>query len=262
MENRFSTVDAYIAANSNTIDLFEDQWQENTTAIMISPREVDKTAKAIDIALGLTSQGRTVFYLTTQRISNANLAKTAGNADLYVHTPEFSQDKDDKTDYADIVIADLEEAVAVTGARIFIIDSLSRIAALSFGKNASASYIMKRLVALQVRYKISLFVLAHDATRAANRSLINLADSQIAIALPEEQSKKPYAPRIRQKSEPKAESCECDPRAKREKLIDKTDNGYMIIDRDGKQRHFKDRKGLNEYIMNELFFEWLENSEV
>ncbi|MDE5554382.1 MAG: hypothetical protein K2J10_04280, partial [Muribaculaceae bacterium] len=153
-----------------------DIWQENTTSLLLSPRESDKSSFAIDIANSLTSQGQKVFYITTQRLSKSNLSKITGNENLYVHSPEFADAKD-KTDFADIVIADIEEAIESTGARIFIVDSLSRIAALSFGKNASANYVMKRLVALQVRHKISLLVLAHDATRAANRSLINLADS-------------------------------------------------------------------------------------
>lgn len=98
----------------------------------------------------------------------------------YIHSPEFAS-ADDERDYADIVIADIEEAIALTEARIFIVDSLTRIAALSFGRNSSAAYIMKRLLALQVRHKISLLVIARDCTKASSRALVNLADSEILL---------------------------------------------------------------------------------
>lgn len=180
MKNKFSTADSFIAQNSSSVQLYGDLWLENTTAILHAPRAAGKTERAIDIAVGLTSNGNEVFYLTTGRIDNSLLHKIAGNTRLYVHKPEFSA-PDDMTDYADIVIADIEEAIAETSARIFIIDSLSRIAALSFGRNASPAYIMKRLVALQVRHKISVLVVARDTTRAAVRALVNLADAEITV---------------------------------------------------------------------------------
>lgn len=180
MENKFSTADSYIAHNSSSVQLYGDLWLENTTALLHAPRAAGKTETAIDIAVSLTSKGNDVFYVTTGRIDNSLFQKIAGNTRLYIHKPEFSA-PDDTADYADIVIADIEEAVAETPARIFIIDSLSRIAALSFGRNASPTYIMKRLVALQVRHKISLLVVARDTTRAADRALLNLADSEITV---------------------------------------------------------------------------------
>ena len=61
---------------------------------------------------------------------------------------------------------------------------MTRIAALSFGRNASAAYVMKRLVALQVRCKLSLLVVSPDSTRATDRALLNLADSEILMPEP------------------------------------------------------------------------------
>lgn len=261
MENRFLTADDYVNKNNNVINLYEDLWQEDSTALMLAPREVDKTAKAIDIAKSLTSQGKKVFYLTTQRIAKSNLTKLAGN-NLFVHTPEFASDENDKTDYADIVIADLQEAIATTDARIFIIDSLSRIAALSFGKNASANYIMKRLVALQVRHKISLPVLAHDTTRAANRSLINLADCQIEIPKPNpEEEAKPETPIQSQPKEPPLYTLEKgNIEDMRQELIKSLDEGYMVIDENGQHMKFRDWRGRQDYLSSQLFYDWLDKT--
>lgn len=183
MENRFKLADGYINTLSPNIDLYNNIWSANTTSLLHAPRKVDKTTLAVDIALSLTAREMTVFYLTTNRFNAAINAKIKGNCRLYVHKSEFSS-PDDPADYADIVIKDIEEAITTTGAKVFIIDSLTRIAALSFGRNAAPAFIMKRLVALQVRHKISILVIAHDTTPAATRALVNLADSEIIISEP------------------------------------------------------------------------------
>lgn len=186
MKNRFSNADDYVSKLGHSTFLYENIWEENTTALLHAPRGAGKTAKALDIAVSLTVDGSEVFFLTTGRIRESLTPKIAGNKKLYVHTPTF-ESPDDKTDYADLVLADLEDAIAETDARIFIIDSISRIAALSFGRNASPAYIMKRLVALQVRHQISLLVVARDNTRASDRALINLAESEITLDEPASQ---------------------------------------------------------------------------
>ena len=62
-----------------------------------------------------------------------------------------------------------------------MIDSVSRIAALSFGRNASVAYIMKRIVALQVKCKLSILVVADDSTKTVNNALLALAASEIPV---------------------------------------------------------------------------------
>lgn len=190
MKNKFIKAGVFLAGHSKSKDLYRNLWHENTTSLLHAPRGAGKTAMALDIAVSLTTGGDEVFYLTTGRIDESLHRKIAGNTRLYIHSPQFAS-PDDPADYADIVIADIEEAIAVTQARIFIIDSLSRIAALSFGRNASPAYIMKRLVALQMRYGISLLVVTRDGTRAAMRSLLNLADSEIIAGLPEKEAALP-----------------------------------------------------------------------
>ena len=97
--------------------------------------------------------------------------------------PEY-ESPDDERDYADLVISSIEEIVATSDIRTFIIDSVTRIAALSFGRNASAAYVMKRLAVLQKRYRLSLLIIANDSTKSANRALLNLTDSEIIAAQP------------------------------------------------------------------------------
>lgn len=79
----------------------------------------------------------------------------------------------------------IEQAVRTTSIRTFVIDSVSRIAALSFGRNASVAYLMKRLVALQVKGRLSVLVVADDATKSVNNALAALAASEIAVNEPE-----------------------------------------------------------------------------
>ncbi|MDE5554809.1 MAG: hypothetical protein K2J10_06465, partial [Muribaculaceae bacterium] len=92
-------------------------------------------------------------------------------------------------DYADLIINGIENLVTKYNLRIFIVDSVTRIAALSFGRNASAAYVMKRLVALQMRLGISLIVIARDATKGVARSLGNLAEGTIELSSPSESDK-------------------------------------------------------------------------
>ena len=116
-----------------------------------------------------------MIYITTQPTLNGC------NSDaekLHFYTPEF-ESVDDKRDYADLIFDAIEHAVRTTSIRTFIVDSVTRIAALSFGRNASAAYVMKRFVAMQVKFKLSLLVLADDNSRSTTRALVALADSEI-----------------------------------------------------------------------------------
>lgn len=183
MENRFQLADAYIAKNSSVTDLYKSFWFENTTCLLHAPRERDKTAFALEIARSITDRGMTVFYLTTGRLHPQYLAGMGQNPRLYVHQSDFAS-PDDTTDYADIVFKDLEDAIAMTGAKIFIIDSLSRIADLSFGRNASETYLMKRIIALQARHRISILVTHHDKSKATTRTLTYMADCHVTIMEP------------------------------------------------------------------------------
>lgn len=178
MKNQLTSSRDFSRTIKNTVFLYEDIWKENTTMLLHGSRELDKTAKALEIVSNL---GSTAVYIntTTSLDNHADVLESIDN--LFILAPKFDS-PDDKTDYADLVINAIEEVIAETDIRTFVIDSVSRIAALSFGRNASPAYVMKRLVALQIRCNLSLIVISHDSTKATDRALLNLADSELSVA--------------------------------------------------------------------------------
>lgn len=185
MNHKFVSFSAFIKNSANPVYLHDKIWKENSTALLHAPRQTDKATLAFDIALKLTSSGRKVAYVNTEHHAEDNVSRIGKADNLFIFTPAY-ESPDDHTDYADLVIAGIEEAVATSDIRTFVIDSVSRIAALSFGRNASQAYVMKRLVALQIRCRLSLLVISHDSTRSADGALLNLADSEIIPAPPAE----------------------------------------------------------------------------
>lgn len=174
----------FFSKSSKCNFLFGKTWKERTTMLLHGPREADKTSIAVDIALQIADSGRQIVYVDTCSclLEHAESIKSAEN--LFILQPGYD-DPADKRDYADLVISYIEEVVTSTDIRIFVVDSLTRIAALSFGRNASAAYVMKRLVALQMRYGVSLLVIAHDSTKAVARALDTLADCVMEATQPQ-----------------------------------------------------------------------------
>ena len=113
---------------------------------------------------------------------------SANSENLLFATPNFNG-PDDSHDYADIVFDLIEKAVKEHQIETFVIDSVSRIAALSTGRNASVKRIMKRLSIMQLRYGISILAVAHIDSRASLRSLLDFVDSQIDINPPKPEKK-------------------------------------------------------------------------
>ncbi len=164
MDHKFISSKNFFSGVRKAVSLYKNIWREGTTALIHGPREADKSARALDIALDVAHTGRRVLYVNAEDRLDRVAADDAGHDNLYVFTPEFSA-LDDSTDYADLVFEAIGQAVRTTDIRTFVIDSVSRIAALSFGRNASPAYIMKRLVALQVKCRLSVLVVADDAQR-------------------------------------------------------------------------------------------------
>ncbi|MDE5555248.1 MAG: hypothetical protein K2J10_08720 [Muribaculaceae bacterium] len=162
------------------VSLYQGVWLENTTALIHSPRscDVDKTQMALSIAKEVADGGRDVLYISAEPLMGKNRTEAER---LFIFTPEF-ESIDDERDYADLVFEAIDHAVRNTAIRTIVVDSVTRIAGLSFGRNASAAYIMKRLVALQVKCKLSLLVLADDTTKSAMRALGALASAVISLA--------------------------------------------------------------------------------
>ena len=188
MVHKFLTASEFFKNAAKRVYLYKNIWKENSTALLHGPREADKTAQAIDIACDIARTGREVVYVACERrIEDHGARLVNAPQKLSICTPTF-ESPDDKTDYADLVISAIEEIIASTAIRTFVIDSVTRIAALSFGRNASAAYVMKRLAALQVRCKLSLLVMSHDSTKSVDRALLTLADCEIPIEVEEDET--------------------------------------------------------------------------
>lgn len=174
MDHKFISSTKFFSEVTKTVYLYGKVWREATTALIHGPRAVDKSAGALDIALNIARGGREVLYVNAGDRLGRLAGSDAGHENLYMFTPEF-ESIDDTSDYADLVFEAIEQAVRTTSIRTFVIDSVSRIAALSFGRNASVAYLMKRLVALQVKGRLSVLVVADDATKSVNNALAALA---------------------------------------------------------------------------------------
>ncbi|MBP2690650.1 MAG: hypothetical protein J6B44_02330, partial [Muribaculaceae bacterium] len=145
-----------------------------------------KTDRALDIALEVAAAGRKTLYVNVDRkigLYADRLSSPLSSSNLLFATPNFNG-PDDSRDYADIVFELIERAVKEHQIETFVIDSVSRIAALSTGRNASVKRIMKRLSIMQMRYGISILAVAHIDSRASLRSLLDFVDSQIDINPP------------------------------------------------------------------------------
>lgn len=183
---KFLSAAEFFKNAAKTVYLYKKLWKAQSTALLHSPRETDKSGLALEIACDIAKTGCQVVYVACEHRIDAHvdvLAQAPGSLSICV--PEF-ESPEDKTDYADLVISTIEDIVKTTSIRTFVIDSVTRIAALSFGRNASVAYVMKRLVALQVRCRLSLLVLSHDSTKATDRALLNLADCELTVEVPEE----------------------------------------------------------------------------
>lgn len=205
MDHKFISSTKFFSEVTKTVYLYGKVWREATTALIHGPRAVDKSAGALDIALDIARGGREVLYVNAGDRLGRLAGSDAGHENLYMFTPEF-ESIDDTSDYADLVFEAIEQAVRATSIRTFVIDSVSRIAALSFGRNASVAYLMKRLVALQVKGRLSVLVVADDATKSVNNALAALAAAEIAVDEPgqsdiSDKSKKPELPDLPDLSE-------------------------------------------------------------
>ena len=180
MDHKFISSTKFFSEVTKTVYLYGKVWREATTALIHGPRAVDKSAGALDIALDIARSGREVLYVNAGDRLGRLAGSNAGHENICMFTPEF-ESIDDTSDYADLVFEAIEQAVRTTSIRTFVIDSVSRIAALSFGRNASVAYLMKRLVALQVKGRLSVLVVADDATKSVNNALVTLAAAEIAV---------------------------------------------------------------------------------
>ena len=189
MKNIFLSSKQLFEEIGKVVNLYKNIWRERTVCLLHARRETPKTDRALDIALEVAATGRKTLYVNVDRKIGlyANRLTTA-SSNLLFATPNFDG-PDDSRDYADIVFELIEKAIKEHQIETFVIDSVSRIAALSTGRNASVKRIMKRLSIMQLRYGISILAVAHIDSRASLRSLLDFVDSQIDINPPKPEKK-------------------------------------------------------------------------
>ena len=193
MKNLLISAGEFARTVLNSVYLYKNIWRERTTLLVHGPAEADKIPAVLDI---ISAAGRKVVYVSASDSILPYAGRLASIPDVMVLRP--AHDPDDEAsaskDYADLVIDSITEVISTTDIRTFVIDSVSRIAALSFGRNASAAYVMKRLVALQIRTGCSFLVLADNSTRAADRTIRTLATSTIDITAEPSSNPEPAKP--------------------------------------------------------------------
>lgn len=177
MNHKFVSAKRFFSQSNKPVYLYEDMWKKGTTVLLHSSRDINKTPLALSIADSVALKGTDVLFIDA--VGSLDGLKAESDK-LYIFTPEF-ESIDDKSDYADLVFGAIEQAVRTTSIRTFVVNSVNRIAALSFGRNASSAYIMKRLVALQVKCKLSILVLADQSTKTVNNALVTLADDEFEL---------------------------------------------------------------------------------
>ena len=189
MKNLFLSSKQLFEEIGKVVNLYKNLWRERTICLLHARRETPKTDRALDIALEVAAAGRKTLYVNVDRkISRYVDRLTTASSNLLFATPNFDG-PDDSRDYADIVFELIEKAIKEHQIETFVIDSVSRIAALSTGRNASVKRIMKRLSIMQLRYGISILAVAHIDSKASLRSLLDFVDSQIDINSPKPEKK-------------------------------------------------------------------------
>ena len=189
MKNIFLSSKQLFEEIGKVVKLYKNLWRERTICLLHARRETLKTDRALDIALEVAAEGHKTLYVNVDRkISLYADRLTTSSSNLLFATPNFDG-PDDSRDYADIVFELIEKAVKEHQIDTFVIDSVSRIAALSTGRNASVKRIMKRLSIMQMRYGISILAVAHIDSKASLRSLLDFVDSQIDINPPKPEKK-------------------------------------------------------------------------
>ena len=191
MKNIFLSSKQLFEEIGKVVNLYKDLWRERTICLLHARRETPKTDRALDIALEVAAAGRKALYVNVDRkigLYADRLTSPLSSSNLLFATPNFDG-PDDSRDYADIVFDLIERAIKEHQIDTFVIDSVSRIAALSTGRNSSVKRIMKRLSIMQLRYGISILAVAHIDSRASLRSLLDFVDSQIDINPPKPEKK-------------------------------------------------------------------------
>ena len=181
-------------STKNTRYLYERIWRESTLCVMHGPREVDKTDLAIDIALDIIKNNRgKVLYVSADgslakwTARKANFGKLSGLGGFLTYSARFN-DAEDERDFSEIVFQAVRTAHKHR-IKTVIISSINRIAAMSKGRYSRVANVMKELALMQMRYGLSILVIADTKTKRSANVLFDYAESDIDMNPPKPEKK-------------------------------------------------------------------------
>ncbi len=166
------------------VDLFHSLWFENELTILFADTGIGKSVFAVQMGDAI-SQSRKVLYIDLEQ-SDKNFHKRYSQEykNEYVFNPNF-QRVTFKSRYAipkgityeEYFILSLVELLKMTGAKVVIIDNMTKLISSDTDKAQNAKPLMDRLTDLKFDYGLSILCLEH--TRKTNSSQpISLNDLQ------------------------------------------------------------------------------------
>lgn len=189
---------------------------ENECAILFGDSNTGKSILAVQIGEKIADKfGMTVIYfdfeLSTRQFCKRFKAdhKFPENF-IRAELSNEGVDCKNETEYEERVIADIENIIKESGAKMAIIDNLSYLCSQAEFA-AEAGRFMKRLIDIKRRYELTLLVVGHTPKRqfsdpltqnslAGSKRLANFADSLIAVNKSSRQDKIHYIKHIKCRS--------------------------------------------------------------
>lgn len=172
-------------------------WRENEICFLFADSNIGKSLYALQMAFEI-ARSQKVIYFDYEMDAVEFLNRCTGPDGTICDIPEgFIRCEPDREIFLrqnmeNIIIADIEEIVKNSGAKVIIIDNLTFITANAHS-SLSVSVLMYRLKLLQRKYSLSILIIAHTSKRnlrkpvtqndlAGNKKLFNFADSCFIIA--------------------------------------------------------------------------------
>ena len=180
--------------------LYEPYFYEGECSILFADTNVGKSILSVQIADEISRKGYEVLYLDFE-MSLRQFASRCRNeqGEVYKFHENFmrgsinldSLAKCDKSTYEEELISSIENRIEVFNPQVVIIDNLTYLCMHS-ESGSEAGTLMRRLIEIKNRYRISMLVVSHTPKRnlsepltenslAGSKRIANFADSIFAI---------------------------------------------------------------------------------
>ena len=180
--------------------LYEPYFYEGECSILFADTNVGKSILSVQIADEISRKGYKVLYLDFE-MSLRQFASRCRNkqGEVYEFHENFmrgsinldSLAKCDKSTYEEELISSIENRIEVFNPQVVIIDNLTYLCMHS-ESGSEAGTLMRRLIEIKNRYRISMLVVSHTPKRnlsepltenslAGSKRIANFADSIFAI---------------------------------------------------------------------------------